>query len=103
MAISKLKPRHASEGRSIAAALKDRLDYDKNPEKTDGGLLVTGYQCSPDTAWQEFAVSKQIYTATTGRKRAPDQDVISYLIIQSFEPGTITPEDANKLGYEVLY
>lgn len=72
MAISKLKPRHASEGRSIAAALKDRLDYDKNPEKTDGGLLVTGYQCSPDTAWQEFAVSKQIYTATTGRKRAPD-------------------------------
>ena len=42
MAISKLKPRHASEGRSIAAALKDRLDYDKNPEKTDGGLLVTG-------------------------------------------------------------
>lgn len=49
MAISKLKPRHASEGRSIAAALKDRLDYDKNPEKTDGGLLVTGYQCSPDT------------------------------------------------------
>ena len=78
MAISKLKPRHASEGRSIAAVLKDRLDYDKNPEKTDGGLLVTGYQCSPDTAWQEFAVSKQIYTATTGRKRAPDQDVISY-------------------------
>lgn len=72
MAISKLKPRHASEGRSIAAVLKDRLDYDKNPEKTDGGLLVTGYQCSPDTAWQEFAVSKQIYTATTGRKRAPD-------------------------------
>ena len=52
MAISKLKPRHASEGRSIAAVLKDRLDYDKNPEKTDGGLLVTGYQCSPDTAWQ---------------------------------------------------
>ena len=101
MAISKLKPRHASEGRSIAAALKDRLDYDKNPEKTDGGLLVTGYQCSPDTAWQEFAVSKQIYTATTGRKRAPDQDVISYLIIQSFEPGTITPEDANKLGYKI--
>ena len=46
MAISKIKPRHASEGRSIAAVLKDRLDYDKNPEKTDGGLLVTGYQCA---------------------------------------------------------
>ena len=101
MAISKIKPRHASEGRSIAAVLKDRIDYDKNPEKTDGGLLVTGYQCSPETAWQEFTVSKQIYTATTGRKRAPDKDVISYLLIQSFEPGTITPEDANRLGYKL--
>lgn len=54
-----------------------------------------------DTAWQEFVVSKQIYTATTGRRRAPDKDVISYLLIQSFEPGTITPEDANKLGYQM--
>lgn len=35
MAISKLKPRKANEGRSIAAVLKDRLDYDKNPEKTE--------------------------------------------------------------------
>ena len=101
MAISKIKPRHASEGRSIAAVLADRIDYGKNPEKTNGGLLVTGYQCSPDTAWQEFMVSKQIYTATTGRRRAPDKDVISYLLIQSFEPGTITPEDANKLGYQM--
>ena len=41
MAISKLKPRHASEGRSIAAVLAERIDYSKNPEKTDGGLLVT--------------------------------------------------------------
>lgn len=54
MAISKIKPRHASEGRSIAAVLKDRLDYDKNPEKTKGGLLVSSYQCSADTAWQEL-------------------------------------------------
>lgn len=27
--------------------------------------------------------------------------MISYLLIQSFEPGTITPEDANKLGYQM--
>lgn len=98
MAISKLKPRHASEGRSIAAVLAERMDYSRNLEKTDRGLLVTGYQCSPETAWQEFAVSKRIYTATTGRRRALDKDVISCLIIQSCEPGTITPEEANQLG-----
>lgn len=101
MAISKIKPRHASEGRSIAAVLKDRIDYDKNPDKTKGGLLVSSYQCNPDTAWQEFALSKQIYETETGRKRAPENDVISYLIIQSFKPGEITPEDANKLGYQL--
>lgn len=33
MAISKLKPRHASEGRSIAAVLAERIDYSKNPEE----------------------------------------------------------------------
>lgn len=41
MAISKIKPRHASEGRSIAAVLKDRIDYDKNPDSSgpNGELL----------------------------------------------------------------
>lgn len=101
MAISKIKPRHASEGRSIAAILKDRIDYDKNPEKTKGGLLVSSYQCGADTAWREFTVSKQIYEAETGRRRAPKDDVISYLIIQSFKPGEITPEEANELGYQL--
>ena len=81
--------------------LKDRIDYDKNPDKTKGGLLVSSYQCSADTAWQEFALSKQIYEAETGRKRDPEKDVISYLIIQSFKPGEISPEDANKLGYQL--
>lgn len=33
---------NASEGRSIAAVLKDRLDYDKNPEKTKGGHAAGG-------------------------------------------------------------
>lgn len=101
MAISKIKSRHANEGRSIAAVLKDQLDYDKNPEKTKGGLLVSSYQCSADTAWQEFTVSKQIYEATTGRRRDPDEDVISYLLIQSFRLGEITPEEANRLGYQL--
>ena len=41
MAISKIKPRHAREGRSIAAVLKDRIDYDKNPDSSgpNGELL----------------------------------------------------------------
>ena len=103
MAISKIKPRHASEGRSIAAVLKDRIDYDKNPDKTKGGLLVSSYQCGADTAWQEFALSKQIYEAETGRKRAPENDVISYLIIQSFKPGEIFQRTRTSWGISWLW
>ena len=33
MAISKVKPRHASEGRSIAAVLAERIDYGKTRRK----------------------------------------------------------------------
>ena len=84
MSITKIKPRHASEGKSIAQILKDRLDYNENPDKTRDGLLVKTYQCNADTAWKEFTVSKQIYTSITGRTRKPKEDVISYLLIQSF-------------------
>lgn len=101
MAISKIKPRHASEGKSIAQILKDRLDYNENPDKTRDGLLVKTYQCNADTAWKEFTISKQIYTSITGRTRKPKEDVISYLLIQSFKPGEITPEDATELGYQL--
>lgn len=101
MAISKIKPRHASEGKSIAHILKDRLDYNENPDKTRDGLLVKTYQCNADTAWKEFTVSKQIYTSITGRTRKPKEDVISYLLIQSFKPGEITPEEATELGYQL--
>lgn len=101
MTVSKIKPRHANEGCSIAAVLKDHLDYDKNPDKTKAGLLVSSYQCEVDTAWQEFALRKQIYEKETGRKRAPENDVISYLIIQFFKPGKITPANANRLWYQL--
>ena len=93
MAISKIKNLVMPvRGRSIAAVLKITLSYDKNPEKTKGGLLVSSYQCSADTAWQEFTVSKQIYEGHYREAARSDEDVISYLLIQSFRPGEITPE-----------
>ena len=65
MAISKLKPRKISDGKSIRQYLADRIDYGKNPEKTDGGRLVSTYQCSPETAAEEFVISKRLYTNLT--------------------------------------
>ena len=39
------------------------------------------------------------YIAATGRVRGAD-DVIAYHVRQSFKPGEITPEEANRLGVE---
>ena len=45
----------------------------------------------------QFRLDKQTYAARTGRVRGAD-DVIAYHLRQSFVPGEITPEEANRLG-----
>lgn len=101
MAISKLKPRKISDGKSIRQYLADRIDYGKNPDKTDGGRLVSTYQCSPETAAEEFAISKRLYANLTGRSQPKERDVLSYFLLQSFRPGEITPEQAHQMGYQL--
>ena len=101
MAVSDLLPRKAAKGKSRRQTLHDRLDYDRKDEKTKGGELVSSYMCSPETAAEEFEASKLIYKSITGRSLSPEKDIIAYRIMQSFKPGEITPEDANKLGYEL--
>jgi len=44
-------------------------------------------------------MSKQEYTAKTGRKYRGD--VLAYHVRQSFKPGEITPEKANEVGYDL--
>ena len=84
---------------TLAQSLGDRTDYAKNPEKTDKGELVTGYQCDPMTVDEEFMLSKRQYEQITGRRQR--HEVIAYQIRQSFKPGEITPEEANRLGQEL--
>ena len=101
MAISDLLPRKAACSKTCRQTLHERLNYDLKDEKTRNGTLVTSYMCSPETAAEEFETSKLIYEAETGRHLPADKDIIAYRILQSFQPGEITPEAANKLGYEL--
>lgn len=80
--------------------MKDRFDYGKNPDKTEGGELISSYACDHMTADAEFLLAKAKYKATTGREQRRDADVLCYQIRQSFKPGEITPEEANRVGYE---
>ncbi len=98
MATTRIIPLHATKGKTLKQALAASLDYGENPEKTQGGDLISSYRCNPATAAAEYALSKREYTQKTGRAQA--SDVIAYQIRQSFKPGEITPEEANYIGYE---
>ena len=100
MATTRLMPLHSGKDRTVAEALGRVTDYVENPEKTNGGDLVTAYQCNPSIADQEFLFSKRQYAAITGRERK-DNDVIAYHLRQSFKPGEITLGLANKIGYDL--
>ena len=100
MATTRLISLHVGKGRTIGTAIRDIIDYVENPDKTEGGQLVTGYQCNPKIADAEFLLLKRQYLQKTGRERGAD-DVIAYHLRQSFVPGEITPEEANRLGQEL--
>ena len=100
MATTRLIPLHAGKGRTEGTAIRDILDYSKNPDKTEKGELITSYACDHHTADAEFLLAKREYLERTGRYRGKD-DVIAYHMRQSFLPGEITPEEANRMGQEL--
>ena len=89
---------HKNRGKTLLSCLAARTDYAMDKDKTADGQLISSYECAPQTAAEEFALSKQIYFQKTGREQ--ENDVIAYQFRQSFKPGEVTAEEANKIGYE---
>ena len=89
---------HQNKGKTILKCLAERTDYAMNGEKTANGELITSFECAPQTAASEFAFSKRIYFQKTGRES--EHDIIAYQFRQSFKPGEVTAEEANRIGYE---
>ena len=100
MATTRLIPLHTGKGRNFGKAIRNVIGYVSNPKKTHQGELVTCFGCNPETADGEFLLMKREYIAQTGRRRGKD-DVIAYHLRQSFVPGEITPEEANRIGCEL--
>ena len=99
LAATRLIALHKNKGMTVAACLKNRTDYIENPDKTEQGQYVSSYACSALTADEEFMLTKRQYDFVNGRRQK--SDVIAYQIRQSFRPGEITAEEANKVGYEL--
>ena len=89
---------HKNRGKTLLSCLTARTDYAMDKEKTADGELISSYECAPQTAAEEFALSKKIYFQRTGREQ--ENDVIAYQFRQSFKPGEVTAEEANRIGYE---
>ena len=89
---------HQNKGKTILKCLAERTDYAMNGEKTANGELISSFECAPQTAASEFAFSKRIYFQKTGRES--EHDIIAYQFRQSFKPGEVTAEEANRIGYE---
>ena len=85
MAVTKTHP--------IKSTLKAAIDYICNPDKTDGKLLVSSFGCTTETADIEFAWT---------RRHAIDKGTnLGRHLIQAFEPGEVTPEEAHRIGMEL--
>ena len=73
MATTYYKKHKISKGETIAQSLKERFDYGQNPDKTEGGELISSYGCDHMTADAEFLLSKAKYKAATGREQRRDK------------------------------
>ena len=85
MAITKTHP--------IKSTLKAAIDYICNPDKTDGKLLVSSFGCSAETADIEFAWT---------RRHSIDKGTnLGRHLIQAFEPGEVSAQEAHEIGMEL--
>ncbi len=85
MAVMKIK--------TIKSNLQAVINYGKNGDKTDNGILVSSLNCYVQTAYEEMALTKKFFHK--------ENKTLGYHIIQSFKGNEITPEKANQIGKEL--
>lgn len=77
----------------IKKNLEAVINYAKNGEKTENGILVSGINCLPDTVYSQMALAKKTFHKEDGR--------LGYHFIQSFNGNEVSSEKANQIGVEL--
>ena len=77
----------------IKKNLEAVINYAKNGEKTENGILFSAINCLPETAYTQMMLTKKNFHKEGGR--------LGYHIIQSFEGKEISQEKCNKIGVEL--
>ena len=85
MAVIKIK--------NIKNNLQAVINYGKNGDKTENGILVSSVNCSVDTAYEEMALTKKFFHK--------EDNILGYHIIQSFKGNEVSPKLSNQIGKEL--
>ena len=86
------RPEEAPAANAAMKYIRDVLGYACNEAKTDKMMYVTGINCDPDTALEDFMTVKRRWHKEGGR--------LAYHGYQAFKegPGEITAEEAHEIG-----
>ena len=89
------KPELSAEAIAARQAVGDVISYASNSDKTEQMMYVTGVNCTPETALEDFMRTKRFWDKTDGR--------IAYHGYQSFREGDgeITAEKAHEIGVKL--
>ena len=85
MAVIKIK--------TIKSNLQAVINYGKNGDKTDNGVLVSSVNCSVENSYEEMALTKKFFHK--------EDKTLGYHIIQSFKGNEVSPQKANQIGKEL--
>lgn len=77
----------------IKKNLEAVINYAKNGEKTEHGILVSGINCLPENAYEEMMLIKKNFHKEDGR--------LGYHFIQSFKGKEVSAEECNDIGMEL--
>ena len=89
------RPEQSTEALAARAKVGDVIDYAENGDKTEQMMFVTGINCSPETAADDFMRTKLLWGKTGGR--------LAYHGYQSFKEGdgAITAQKAHEIGVKL--
>lgn len=77
----------------IQKNLEAVINYAKNGEKTEEGILVSGVNCLPEIAYSQMMLAKKNFHKEDSR--------LGYHIIQSFNGKEVSPRKCNNIGVEL--
>lgn len=85
MAVIKIK--------TIKKNLQAVVNYAKNGEKTEHGILVSGINCLSQSCYEQMALTKKFFHK--------EDKTLGFHIIQSFKGQEVSPKKANQIGQEL--